>query len=208
MRKYKQLTISILSLTLCVLVTFAWINELQNPEGRVMTLRFNEAAVAGNELEVRLSVNVQDDIFEDITGFREDVSGESRDLESFDNFAPGSVKKFKVDITNLGTTSVNLRVILSDIICENQELRESVVIGTNGFLGFNTDYPAPIVQNQRLAEGIDKSGNFTLVNNVEIPPDNADTPVSIYFYIIFSASGSENLEDMSFSIGAINFLTL
>jgi hypothetical protein len=99
-------------------------------------------------------------------------------------------------------------VILSDIICENEELRDSIVIGTNGFAGFDSNYPAPAVQNKRLSDGIDAAGGFSLVDSVEIPPHNVDKPVSIYFYVLFSAAGSENLENMSFSIGTINFLTL
>lgn len=206
MSKKKKIIISIFSLALCVAVTFAWINELQNPSGRVLSLRFNEASVATNDLEVKLSVNVADDVFEDITKLCEEES--EKELESYGNFAPGSRKKFKVDITNLSESPVALRVILSDIICENKELRDSIIIGTNGFDGFNSDYPAPAVQTKMLSDGIDSTGGFTLVDIVEIPPNNVDKPVSIYFYIIFSASGSENLENMTFSIGEINFLTL
>lgn len=206
MRSRKKIIISIFSLALCVLVTFAWINELQNPEGRVLALRFNDAAVATSELEVKLSVNVEDEVFDDITKLRGEES--EQDLEAYEDFAPGSRKKFKVDITNLSESSVRLRVILSDIICENEELQDSIVIGTNGFDGFDANYPAPSVQTKRLSDGIDSSGGFTLVDSVEIPPHNVDEPVSIYFYVLFSASGSENLENMTFSIGTINFLTI
>ena len=206
MKNRKKLIISIFSLALCVAVTFAWINELQNPSGRVLTLRLNDASVATSELEVKLQVNVGEDKFDDITKLCDD--GSERELESYDDFAPGSRKKFKVDITNLSTSPVTLRMILSEIVCDNKELQESIVIGTNGFDGFDSNYPAPTVQNKRLADGIDASGGFVLVDSVEIPPNNVDKPVSIYFYVIFSASGSENLENMSFSIGTINFLTL
>ena len=206
MSNRKKLIISIFSLALCVLVTFAWINELQNPEGRVLALRFNEASVATSELEVKLSVNVEDEVYDDITRPCDDDN--TQELETYNEFAPGSRKKFKVDITNLSTSSVTLRVILSDIICENEELRDSIVIGTNGFAGFDSNYPAPAVQNKRLSDGIDAAGGFSLVDSVEIPPHNVDKPVSIYFYVLFSAAGSENLENMSFSIGTINFLTL
>lgn len=206
MKNTKNLIISILSLALCVLVTFAWINELQNPEGRVMALRFKDAAVASGDLEVKLSMNVQDDIYEDITKLRN--KEEDPDLESLENFAPGSRKKFKVDITNLSDAPMTLRIILSDIVCEDEELKDSIVIGTNGFSGFDANYPAPTVQNQRLSDGINESGGFTLVDSVEIPPSNSDKPISIYFYVMFSASGSERLENMNFSIGTINFLTI
>ena len=206
MSNKKKILISILSLALCVLVTFAWINDLQNPEGRVMALRLNDASIASSDLEIKLSVNTEGDIFDDITKMH--VTGEDPDLESYNDFAPGSRKKFKVDITNLSQSPIALRLILSDIICEDQELRECIIIGTNGFDGFNTEYQAPAVQNKRLSDGMDASGGFVLVESVEIPPNNIDKPVSIYFYVMFAASGSALLEDMSFSIGTINFLTL
>lgn len=205
MSNRKKLIISIFSLALCVLVTFAWINELQNPEGRVLALRFNDAAIATSELEVRLSVNIQDDVFDDITKL---CDVEEMELEGFEDFAPGCRKKFKVDITNLSATSVNLRLILSDIICDNEELRNHIIIGTNGFEGFDANYPAPIVQNKLLADGLTEAGSIVLVENVEIPPDNADEPVSIYFYVMFAATGTEMLENTSFSIGTINILTI
>lgn len=206
MNDKKKIIIPILSLMLCILVTFGWINELQNMQGRVLTLKFNEASVATSELEVKLSVNVEEDVFEDITKVP-DQSAE-KELASYDDFAPGSRKRFKVEITNLSTSPITLRMILSDIICENEELRESIIIGTNGYEGFNSEYPAPAVQNKRLCDGISDYGGFVLIDNVEIPPDNAEQPVSIYFYVIFSASGSADLENMTFSIGEINFMTI
>lgn len=206
MSNRKKLIISIFSLALCVLVTFAWINELQNPEGRVLALRLNDAAIATSELEVRLSANVQDEVFEDITKLCDEVP--EMELEAYEDFAPGSRKKFRVDITNLSDSPVMLRLILSDIICDHEELRENIIIGTNGFEGFTVDYPAPQVQNMTLADGLTKADSFTLVDHVEIPPNNKDNPVSIYFYVMFSAGGSELLEDTSFSIGTINFLTI
>ena len=206
MSNRKKLIISILSLVLCILVTFAWINELQNPEGRVMALRFNDASIATSDLIVKLSVNVTEDEFVDITKLCEDVPEET--LEPYDDFAPGSRKKFKVDITNISASPITLRIILSDIICEEEELRDCIIIGTNGFAGFTTDYPPPTVQNKMLSDGMDDTDSFVLIENVEIPPNNVDAPVTIYFYFMFAASGTENLEDKSFSVGTINFLTL
>jgi hypothetical protein len=206
MSNRKKIIISIFSLALCVLVTFAWINEVQNPEGRVLALRLNDAAIATSELEVRLSANVQDDVFEDITKLCDDHP--DMELEAYEDFAPGCRKKFRVDITNLSEYPTSLRLILSDIICDNEDLRSNIIIGTNGFDGFDSNYPEPIVQNKTLENGLTESGRFTLVDYVEIPPHNVDKPVSIYFYIMFAATGTELLEDTSFSIGTINFLTI
>lgn len=206
MSNRKKLIISIFSLVLCILVTFAWINELQNPEGRVLALRFNDAAIASNDLSVKLSVNVEGDSFDDITKMYDEEP--SQPLEHFDDFAPGSRKKFKVDITNLSSSPVTLRIVLSDIVCDNLDLREKIVIGTNGFSGFTSIYPAPLVQNQVLANGMDNTSSFVLLDSVEIPPNNVDAPISIYFYVMFSTSGSKELEEMLFSIGTINFLTI
>ena len=101
-----------------------------------------------------------------------------------------------------------LQLLLSDIICEYDELRDNVIIGTNGFEGFTAEYPAPLVQNKSLSDGLTDAGAFSLVDHVEIPPSNSDNPVSIYFYVMFSAAGTELLEDTSFSIGTINLLSI
>ena len=206
MSNKKKIIISIFSLALCILVTFAWIKEVRNPEGRVMALRLTDASIASSDLEVKLSVNVVDEIYHDITKSSDD--GSEPDLETYEDFGPGSRKKFKVDITNLSQSPVALRVILSDIICESDELRDNIIIGTNGFDGFTSDYQPPAVQNKLLSDGVNANGGFVLVDSVEIPPYNVDKPVSIYFYVMFSSAGSEVLEDNSFSIGTINFLTL
>ena len=206
MKSRKKLIISILCLFLCVLVSYAWINELQNPTGRYLKMQLNKASVANSEIKVELFKDIGDDVFENITKLCDEVPEES--LENFDNFAPGCRQKFRVDITNLTDASVNLRLILTEIICDNQELRDCVIIGTNGFDGFDADYPEPMVQNKVLSDGMDASSSFVLVDHVEIPPDNEEKPVSIYFYVMFTAAGTEALENQSFSIGAINFLTL
>ncbi len=205
MSKLKKIIISVVTLALCVGVSFAWINELQNPSGRVITLKLTNAAISDSELNVRLYVDIDEDQFEDIT---KSVDDEEAKLEKFDDFAPGSRRKFRVDITNTSQAPVRLRIILADIICENEQLKEHIVIGTNGFNGFTTNYPAPTVMNQRLCDGIDESGGFVLVDSVEIPPHNEGECVSIYFYVSFSAAGTEDFEDQSFSIGTINFLSL
>lgn len=221
MRKHKKIIISICSLALCILVTFAWINELQNPSGQVLKLTMTDASVANSSLTVNLYHLNEDEVSEgeeknpNITDIVEDNETEAVDPVDYEDFAPGCRKKFKIELTNKGHSSVRLRISLLDIICENEELRNCVIIGTNGFEGFNSNYPAPRVQTKMLAEGMDEKGTLTLVDYVEIPPGSLDEndnvipkTVSIYFYVMFSASGSENLEDISFSIGKINFLTL
>ena len=205
MKKKKNIIISVFSLLLCVLITFAWFNDEQHPEGRVMEFKLTNASVSDSELVITLSANVEENKFEDITKIYKE--GEpAQKLESFEEFSPGSRQRFRVDITNNSETSVRLRMLLSEIVCDSEELRENIIIGTNGFEGFDSNYPAPLVQNQLLSEGIDESGYFSLVDVVEIPPN--EKTVSIYFYVMFTASGSANLEDQTFSIGKINFLTV
>ncbi len=206
MKNRKKLIISIFCLLLCVLVTYAWINELQNPSGRYLKLRLNKASVASSEIKVELYKDIGDDVFEDITKLCDAFPEPT--LEQFHNFAPGCRQKFRVDITNLTNAALTLRLILSDIICDNPELRDCVIIGTNGFEGFTADYPEPMVQNKVLSDGMDASASFVLVDQVQIPPDNANEPISIYFYVMFSAAGTEQLEDKDFSIGTLNLLTL
>ena len=56
MSKKKKIMISIFSLALCVVVSFAWINELQNPGGRIFTIDLTESRIADSGFVVRLSV--------------------------------------------------------------------------------------------------------------------------------------------------------
>jgi hypothetical protein len=202
---------------LCVLVTFAWINEVQNPKGVWMELTLEDAAIATSELDIRLSVNVEEESTDQVEKYTEftKLYNEELDLhenlEDFANFAPGSRKKFQVEITNKSTSPVRLSMVLSKILCENEELAKHVIVGTNGFRGFTAAYPEPAVQTMLLSEGMDNSGALTLVDFVEIPPKAAGSEgytVTVYFYVMFTASGSADLEDESFSIGKLNFLTV
>ncbi len=207
MSKTKKMIISIYALALCILVSFAWINELQNPAGRVMALRLNDAAIGDSEIKVHVTaLNDEEDPEDDITW-----DDAAQDLKAFDNFAPSERRKFRVDIKNNGKAPVRLSMILTDIICENEELQENIIIGTNGFEGFNNNYPAPAVRAELLSESMDDTGSMTLIDIVEIPkhdPENENDFVSIYFYVMFSSTGRETLEDQTFTIGTINFLTL
>lgn len=206
MSNRKKLIVSVFSLVLCILVTFAWINELQNPEGRVLALRFKDASIATSELSVKLSFNVKDNEYKDITKYK--VDGVQESLKPFQNFAPGSRQKFRVDIANLSSSPVTLRLILSDIICKNKELAEKIIVGTNGYAGFTSTYPEPAVQTEILADGMGDSTSFVLLDKVQVPPNNANAPVSVYFYVMFSATGREQFENSELSIGTINFLTI
>ena len=207
MSNKKKIIISILSLTLCILMSFAWINELQNPVGRVMALRFEDASIADGNIEVHLTaLHEEDDPEDDVIW-----GAAAETTEKFEDFAPSSRQKFRIDIKNVGESPVRLSMILSDIDCKNEELKENIIIGTNGFEGFNSSYPAPSVLTKSLSDGMDSTGGFTLIESVEIPrhdKENAKDFVSVYFYVMFSSTGRENLEDQTFSIGTINLLTL
>ena len=207
MSKKKKIIISLFSLVLCVAVSFAWINELQNPQGRVIWLKLTNASIGKSNLDIKLSVLKDDtDIFDPIYDLEQEIDYGA--TYPFENFAPGCRKKFRLDITNKETSAIRLSMVLTDIICENAELQENIIIGTNGFKGFNANYPAPTVSNKRLCDGMNESNAFTLIKSVEIPPHAQGGSVSIYFYVMFSAAGSENLEGLNFSIGTINFLTM
>ena len=102
-------------------------------------------------------------------------------------------------------------MVLSDILCDNEELAKHIIIGTNGFKGFNNAYPEPEVKTMLLSEVLNTSNAVTLVDFVQIPPKAANSDgytVTIYFYVMFTASGKADLEDQSFSIGKLNFLSV
>ncbi len=205
MSKKLKLLFMICSLVLCIVVAFAWINEIEQITGRYMgfSMTDGKAVVAAAELSVKIFKDATGtDQYEDITQVLEE--GNVQPLNHFDNFAPGSRQKFRADITNTGTAPLYVRMVLSDIVCEDQTLPKHLVIGTSGFEGFNAPYLPPALTSNTLLDGM-QNGSFMLMDNAEIPPS---TTISVYFYILFSGEATESVSNLNFQIGSINFLVV
>ncbi len=205
MNKKLKLLIMILSLILCIVVTFAWINEIEQINGRYLQflLEGENAVIASTELSVRVYKDATgEDDYEEITHILEE--GDTTPLTHFSNFAPGSRQKFRADITNNGTSPLYVRMVLSDIVCENEELQQNLVMGTSGFEGFRAPYLPPALTSNTMLEGID-NGSFMLMENAEIPPS---TTISVYFYLLFSSDATESVSNLDFTVGSINFLVV
>ncbi len=201
----KRIIVPVIMMLLCLTLTFAWINELQNPEGRYLNFVFEDgkAVVTDTDIEVKLYRDVTDsDDFEDITEPFATDSMES--LTVIENFAPGARQKFKVEITNTGGIPLSLQMVLSNIICDNESLQENLIIGTGGFEGFTAEYPAPSLWQDTMKNCL-VGESISLVDGAVVP---ADTMVTIYFYVMFSRSATEEIADCNFTFGSVNFIAL
>lgn len=198
MSNKKRILLSIFSLLLCVFATFAWVDVYVNPEGRYMM--FSPKMFTSNDVSMKLYYN------DDTTGKyieKQTISSDSNfiDMNHFDDFYPGSIKKFKAVVENKNTTAVSLSMILNDISCSDEPLGDYIEIGTSKFEGFTSKYPAPDVES-RLVSSLD-SDDLMLLNNIDVP---SDSKVNIYFYIKFSETADSSLIDSTFSIGTFNFI--
>lgn len=202
----RRCIIAIFSLLLCIGISFAWINDLQAPSGRYMEFVFKDgnAAISANDIEVKL--------YRDLTGDDDfaEINADSSDggILNISDFAPGSRQKFRADIVNQNENgvSLSLRIVLSDVVCENTDMQKYLEIGANGFENFPDTVMTPSVRSRTLDQGLD-GGSFVLIDSVEIPPNNGE-PVSIYFYVMFSRTATEVFADQQFTIGSINFIAV
>lgn len=205
MRGLKKLIVPIIAILLCLSATFAWINELQNPEGRYLNfeLKDGKAVVTDTDIEVKMYRDMTGaDDFEDITAPFANDSLEN--LVTIKNFAPGARQKYKVEITNTGDIPLSLQMVLSNISCPDELLQENLIIGTGGFEGFTAEHPAPDLRQDSMKNSLDGE-SIILVDGAVVP---ADKMVTIYFYVMFSRTATEVVSDCSFTIGSINFIAL
>ncbi|MBE7064923.1 MAG: hypothetical protein E7384_03805 [Ruminococcaceae bacterium] len=205
MRDLKKLILPMISILLCLTATFAWINELQNPEGRYLNFEFKDgkAVVTDTDIEVKMYRDrTGTDDFEDITASF--ANGSLENLVNIDNFAPGARQKYKVEIANTGKIPLSLQMVLSNISCPDELLQEHLVVGTGGFEGFTAEYPAPdLVQDTMKNSLVGES--IVLIDGAAVP---ADKTVTIYFYVMFSRTATEEVSDCHFTIGSVNFIAL
>jgi len=144
----KRIFLMVLSLLLLVTVSYAWINDLRQPEGKYMTFSFvdNKAHISSGDMDVKLYYDTDgENNFVDMTNLIE--AGEEVTPVSFKDFAPGDQKKFRADITNNSSAPMYLRMFFSNIVCGSEEMLEYVEIGTNGYTNFpNSILPPPLVE--------------------------------------------------------------
>ena len=205
MCELKKFILPVITILLCLATTFAWINEIQNPEGRYLNFEFEDgkAVVTDTDIEVKMYRDMTGaDDFEDITKLFATDSLEN--LVNIGNFAPGARQKYKVEITNTGNIPLSLQMVLSNITCEDLDLQEFLVVGTGGFEGFTAEYPAPDLKQDTMKNSL-VGESIVLVDGAVVP---ADKTVSIYFYIMFSRAATEAVSSCDFTVGSVNFIAL
>ena len=195
----KRIFLIVMSSLLLVTVSYAWINDVQQQKGRYMTFLFNETnkgVISSGDLEVSL--------YYDTTG-EDDFKPTNDVVVSFEDFAPGDRKKFRADIKNVGTTPMYLRMFFSNISCEAEAILDFVDVGTSSFANFPDSILTPALVERNLGRDM-SAGSVSLVDNLEIPPDGQT--VSIYFYVMFSRSATDDTSGTTFTIGSVNFAAI
>lgn len=200
----KRIVVILLSLVLLVTFSYAWINDIKPPTGKYMVFEFDngKAKTASSEFEVELYYDGGKDGFVNMTKYI--TAGENQDLHIFDNFAPGDQQRFRIDIKNIGTTTLYLNILLANIVCD-EGLQEYIEVGTSGYENFPATVVTPKPYGTTLADGMN-SGKIGLADNVPIPAGNMT--VSVYFYVIFASEATQAFENKGFDIGSINFMSV
>lgn len=215
---YKKMSItSIILLLLCISVSFAWMMDVIGPSGNSIVFNLNDQLyIASDELNIDISIEKENE-FVPLYSY---VSGEesNNELIVFDNTIPGDTFKFSVDIKNKSDMPVSISVLFSDIISSHKDFLEYINIGLISVNGFANSKDAPKIEEFVFKEKIDgyesdeyifdpeELMSIDFLNNITIPSGEAG--VNIKFYIKLSVNASNSLQNQTFKIGKINFISV
>jgi len=201
-----------LGLLLCITLSFAWMTELDSKYGRYINLYYNNSLYsAAVEMDAQLYLLTEDEgqtgavTYTDITNRYEDAPDA---LFSTENFAPGEYRLFALKMQNKTKLPINVSINLAKI--EGDPLFwEHMNLGLLDSTGFNEDYAAPKIEEFPMAERATEGGDVTLANLLLPPTEDAalgDNVVEIRFYIRFSHTAVNELQDKVFKIGVVNVM--
>lgn len=204
--------VTALGLLLCITLSFAWMTELDSKYGRYINLYYNNSLYsAAVEMDARLYLLTEDSdqsgnvTYEDITYRYEDAPDA---FFSTENFAPGDYKLFALKMQNKTSLPINVSVNLAKI--EGDPLFwEHVNLGLLDSTGFDGDFEAPKIEEFPMADRATAGGNVTLADLLLPPTEDAsleDNVVEIRFYVRFSHTAVNELQDKVFKIGVINVM--
>lgn len=212
LKKARHIAI-VLGLLLCITLSFAWITELDAREGRYLHIQYDKSLYsAAAEMDARLYHLVEPSqpdgevTYEDITQRYEDAPDA---LFSTENFAPGEYRLFALRLQNKTNTPMSISINLAKLEGDPLFL-DHMNIGVSGSAGFSDDYPAPVIEEFAMADRASENGDVTFVEYLMLPPTEDpslnDNIVEIKFYIRFSHTAVNELQDKIFKIGVINVL--
>lgn len=202
-----------LGLLLCITLSFAWMTELDSKYGRYINLYYNNSLYsAAVEMDAQLYLLTEDEgqtgavTYTDITNRYEDAPDA---LFSTENFAPGEYRLFAIKLQNKTTSPMSVSVNLAKI--DGDPLFwEHINVGILGSYGFSDEYPAPMIEEFPMADRSNSNGDVSLAKLLELPPlEDGKTDgnvVEIRFYIRFSHTAVNELQNKVLTIGVVNVL--
>ncbi len=202
-----------LGLLLCITLSFAWMTELDEfPSGRYLEIHYdNSLYSAAVGMDASLYVLEEQDgaagevTYKDIT---KQYKSDTDELYSTENFAPGQYKLFALKMQNKTTLPMNVSVNLAKIEGDPLFL-EHMNLGILDSTGFTGEYEPPKVEEFPMAERANGNGAVTLANLLLPPTGDAsllDNVVEIRFYVRFSHTAVNELQDKEFKIGVVNVM--
>ncbi|MBQ3082075.1 MAG: hypothetical protein IJC49_06445 [Clostridia bacterium] len=204
----------VFGLLLCITLSFAWMTELDNTnQGRFLYLHYDKSLYsAANEMDAWLYHLIEPEeqdgevTYEDITNRHEDSP---EDFFTTNNFAPGEYRLFAIKLQNKTTSPMSVSVNLAKI--DGDPLFwEHINVGILGSYGFSDEYPAPMIEEFPMADRSNSNGDVSLAKLLELPPlEDGKTDgnvVEIRFYIRFSHTAVNELQNKVLTIGVVNVL--
>lgn len=202
MKKFMYFT-SIIMLVLCISISFAWMIDVTAPSGLFPSFNFDKTIyVASNDVTIDLQVEEEE-------GYVSISEYEGNGLYSVKNLGPGSIKKYKIVITNNTDVEVNMSIVLSNIETTIQDFYDYAYVGVFSTKGFDFPYVAPTTSDLNFKENIkinDENGVGTInfVDNFVVP--GKKSTVEIRFYIRIGVEAGNEIQSQSLTINTINFL--
>lgn len=184
---------SIISLILLISISFAWMMDLVAPSGHFPVLKFDKTlTVATNDVDVELSTEIDGEYV-----LIDDVKS-SKGLFETSNLGPGSIQKYKVNITNKTNTEMNMSLVFSDIKASDKVFYDSIYIGIFSTKGFEQQLNAPSICEFRLSDNL-SSGSCPLTENFTLPRNYASVELRFYIRIDHNAGNEIQKQWLSFS---------
>lgn len=180
MKKFIYLS-SIISMILLISISFAWMVNVIAPSGLNPMFKFDKTlSVASTDISVDLYAEIDNDYvsFDDI----ELDNG----LFATKNLGPGSIQKYKVNITNNTDVEMNMSLILSEISYSDIVLCESIYVGIFSTSGFEGYLNAPQVCEFNLSEKMENS-SCILASHFTLPANYASVELRFYIRIDHNA---------------------
>ncbi len=218
MKKRTWHILNIIGLLLCITVTFSWMIELEERDGRNPMLDFFDSdgnsllSIAGNDIEAELAV-ISDDV--EMTIASSDESFTPPDDGSFTdgmfnikNFAPGDRELFVLSVKNVADkptiVSINFSDLDDDLNAETSDgsLYNNLYIGLVAAEGFGVN-DTPVFDDVSISD-VYNGDTIEFLSNLTVPGSGE---IRLRFYIRFHSDAGNEFQNRDFAIRKINIVS-